>query len=58
MTCPQTQARIAAPHTDQTDVLAALAQLEATWIRWVAAWMTVPVLLLLGALLVSVILRP
>ena len=40
-----------------TDVRVALAQLEATWIKGLAVWVTGPVLLLLLGLIVSISLR-
>ena len=55
MNCPQPPAGPGAPHTDMTDVRVALAQLEATWIKCLAVWVTGPVLLL--GLIVSISLR-
>ena len=57
MNCPQAPVGPGAPHTDMTDVRVALAQLEATWIKGLAVWVTGPVLLLLVGLIVSISLR-
>ena len=57
MNCPQQPAGPGARHTDMTDVRVALAQLEATWIKCLAVWVAVPVLLLLVGLIVSISLR-
>ena len=51
------QAIIVAQHTDMTDVLAAIAKVETTLIKWLAVLVAVPVLLLLVGLIVSIILR-
>ena len=51
------QAIIVAQHTDMTDVLAAIAKVESTLIKWLAVLVAVPVLLLLVGLIVSIILR-